>query len=318
MNPADISAFLREPVDLFRDFPHGLLADGGRGPAPAMTGTLTQITRLVALVFFITSMAGIGLGLTARQLAAPLKDVRLVGTALFANFIVSPVLAWLIARLLRLDEPFAIGLMLLGLAGGAPFMPKIAGVAKGDPALAVGLMVLLMAATTVVLPVALPLLIAGAQVDAWEIARFLVLLLLLPLVAGLAIRARRESAAARLQPVLGRISTLALLLMLVLIITLQFQGMLQLIGSGAILAALLFALLSSLAGWSLGGLNPSRRTALGLATGLRNLPAALVVSVQNFKDPKVPLMVLVTTLTGLLILVPAARHAGRRTTDAPP
>lgn len=316
MNPADIPAFLREPADLFRDFSHGLLADGGQELAPSMTGVLTQISRLVALVFFITSMAGIGLGLTARQLAAPLKDVRLVGTALFANFIVSPVLAWLIARLLRLDEPFAIGLVLLGLAGGAPFMPKIAGVAKGDPARAVGLMVLLMAVTTVVLPVALPLLIAGVQVDAWEIARFLVLLLLLPLASGLLFKARREAAAARLRPLLERVSTVALLLTLALIATLHYQGVLRMFGSGAILAALLFALLSSLAGWSLGGLDSSRRTALGLATGLRNLPAALVVSVQNFKDPKVPLMVLATSLAGLLLLVPAARHAGRRTTGA--
>jgi NADPH:quinone reductase-like Zn-dependent oxidoreductase len=59
------------------------------------------------------------------------------------------------------------------------------------------------------------------------------------------------------------------------------------------------------------------KTALGLATGLRNLPAALVVSVQNFKDPNVRLMVLVTTLTGILVLVPAANVLPVPTLDPP-
>lgn len=275
-----------------------------------MTEILSHVTKLAVLVFLVSSMTGIGLGLTPRQIAAPLKDARLTGAALLANFIISPLLAVGISRLLRLDEPFAVGLLLLGLAGGAPFMPKIVGVAKGDPALAVGLMVLLMAVTTVVLPVALPRLIQGVRVNPWEIARFLIVLL--PLAAGLAFKARRGAAAARLQPILERVSTLALLLMLALIVTLHFQGVLRIFGTGAILGAVLFALLSSLAGWLLAGKDVPRRTALGLATGLRNLPAALVVAVQNFKDPEVPLMVLVTTLAGILILVPAARVIGKR------
>ena len=104
------------------------------------------------------------------------------------------------ARLLRLDEPFALGLLLLGLAAGAPFMPKIVGIAKGDLALSVGLMVLLMVGTTIFLPVALPLLVKGVQVNPWKIARFLVLLLLLPLIVGLFVKARAASLAARLRP----------------------------------------------------------------------------------------------------------------------
>ncbi len=99
----------------------------------------------------------------------------------------------------RLDEPFALGLLLLGLAAGAPFMPKIVGIAKGDLALSVGLMVLLMVGTTIFLPVALPLLVKGVQVNPWKIARFLVLLLLLPLIVGLFVKARAASLAARLR-----------------------------------------------------------------------------------------------------------------------
>ena len=52
-----------------------------------------------------------------------------------------------LAKVLWLDEPFGIGLLLLGCAAGAPFSPKLAEVAKGNLAFAVGAMVVLMVVT---------------------------------------------------------------------------------------------------------------------------------------------------------------------------
>jgi BASS family bile acid:Na+ symporter len=283
-----------------------------------MIEILLTITRLSVLVFLVSSMSGIGLGLSLRQVVAPLRNTRLVLFTLVANFVIAPALAVGIGRLLRLDEPFALGLALLGLAAGAPFMPKIVAVAKGDLALAVGLMVLLMVGTTVFLPVALPQLVEGAQVNPWNIARFLTFLLLLPLVAGLVVKARLESVAARLRPVLERVSTVSLLMMLALILAINFKGVLRIFGTGAILAAILFAALSALAGWFLGGKNAAQRAVLGLGTGLRNIPAALIVSTQNFKDPNVSVMVIVTTLVGILLLVPTAKMIGKRVPAALP
>lgn len=101
----------------------------------------TQITRLTALVFLLSGMSGIGLGLTVREITAPLRDARFVLMALLANFMLTPLLAVGLARVLHLDASFATGLLLLGLGAGAPFMPKVVGIAKGDPALAVALMI---------------------------------------------------------------------------------------------------------------------------------------------------------------------------------
>ena len=52
-------------------------------------------------------------------------------------------------------------LLLLGCAAGAPFLPKLAELAKGNLAFAVGVMVLLMVTTVVYLPIVLPLLLPG-------------------------------------------------------------------------------------------------------------------------------------------------------------
>lgn len=277
---------------------------------------LTLITKLTALVFFMSSMAGIGLGLTWPQITAPLRNISFVVRAVLANFVIAPLLAVVIAKVLKLEDPFATGLLLLGLGAGAPFMPKVVGMAKGDLAQAVALMVLSMVGTIAFLPLVLPLLVKGVEVDPWKIAQFLVMLLLLPLIVGLILKSRHEAVATRLRPVLERISSLALLVMFILILTLHFKSVLKLIGTGAIAAAILFSFLTALAGWWLGGRNTAQKTVLCMGTGLRNIPAALVVSVQNFKNPDVPVMVLVTTVMGILLLVPTALRMGSRAKPA--
>src|SRR5262245_15716648 len=112
-----------------------------------MIELLTSIARWAMVAFLLASMLDLGLGLSFGQIVAPLRNVWLVILALLANFVVAPLLAVGIAKLLRLDQPFAIGLLLLGLAPGAPFIPKVVQLARGNLAFATGLMVILMAGT---------------------------------------------------------------------------------------------------------------------------------------------------------------------------
>ena len=278
-----------------------------------MTELLALVSEVSVILFLVSSMGEIGLGLQLRDIVAPLRNLRLVVAALLANFIIVPLLAFGIARLLHLEPPFATGLLLLGLGAGAPFMPKIAGMAKGDVALAVGLLVMLMLGTIILMPIALPLLIEGTQVNPLKIVRLLVLMILLPLTIGMVIKARRGELAGSLIPVLERISLATLSTTVVLIVSLNFQSLLAVFGRNAILAGLLFSVLSALTGWLLGGKVPARRTVMSLGTGFRCFPAALIVSVQNFTDPNVTIMVIVTTLTALISLLPVswwmAKHA---------
>ncbi len=113
-----------------------------------------------------SAVISIGAGLTIPQIAEPLRNARLVVLALLANFVVMPLGALALARVLWLDEPFGIGLLLLGCAAGAPFLPKLAELAKGNLAFAVGAMVLLMVVTVGYLPIVLPLLLPGVTVNA--------------------------------------------------------------------------------------------------------------------------------------------------------
>src|SRR5690242_9207098 len=165
---------------------------------------LSKAVPVAMLAFVVSSMLAVGVSLTLGQIVAPLRNGRLVTLALLANFVLMPLGAILIARLLRLDEPLGIALLLLGTASGAPFLPLLARISKGNLAFAVGLMVLLMVVTVGYMPLVLPLMLEGVSVDPMKIARSLVFLMLLPLAIGLLVKARLSGLAAIAQPSLSR------------------------------------------------------------------------------------------------------------------
>ena len=280
---------------------------------------LLKLTPVAMLTFVLSSMIAMGLSLTITEIVAPLKNVRLVSLSLIANFILMPMAALGLAKLLQLQEPLGIGLLLLGSAAGAPFLPKLAQVAKGNLAFAVGLMVLLMVITVVYLPLVLPLFLPGVTVNPMKIAQSLFLLMLLPLAAALGVKAKFPDFSARAKPVLAKTSSLALLALISLLIITNFNSVLSVFGTRAILAGLIFILLGYFVGLLLGGPSSDTRAVLGLGTSQRNIAAALVVGSQSFSDPKVVVMVVVVALVGLLILFPLARKLSQKQpTDSSP
>jgi bile acid:Na+ symporter, BASS family len=234
-----------------------------------------HIQRLTVLAFLASSMSAVGLTLTPAALVAPLRDVPLVTRAPALNFVIAPAFAWLLTCSIPLERGYAIGLLLLGGAAGAAFLPKLVETAKDDLALAAALMGLLTAGTIVFLPFAVPLIIPGLQADPWGVARPLLLLVVLPPAVGMLIRNRAATLAAHLAPMLAKIGNVSLLLLLALLVAFNSRALLGILGSGAILAALLYFSGLFIVGGPLGGAKPETRRVLALATAARNFGAAL-------------------------------------------
>lgn len=278
---------------------------------------LSKAVPFAMLVFVVSSMLAVGLSLSIAQILDPLRNGRLVALALLANFVLMPLAAIVIARLLRLDQPLAVALLLLGTAAGAPFLPKLAGIVKGSLAFAVGLMVLLMVLTVGYMPLVLPLLLKGVSVDAMKIARSLVLLMLVPLAIGLVVRSRYVQVAGRAAALLNRVSTVSLVLMIVLQLVTNVRNILDLFGTRGVLASVLFLLVGFGLGWLLGGPAHETKGVLALGTAQRNIAAALVVGGQNFTDPRVVVMVVVVAVVGMFVLMPLAKRVAPAGSDAP-
>jgi BASS family bile acid:Na+ symporter len=233
---------------------------------------LSNAATVATLSFVVSSMLAMGAGLTTAQIVEPLRNVRLVALALLANFVLMPLGAIALVKVLWLDEPFGIGLLLLGCAAGAPFLPKLAELAKGNLAFAVGAMVVLMVVTVGYLPIVLPLLLRGITVDTWNIARSLGLLMLLPLAVGLVLKARYEDLATRVKPWLDWISNVSLILVILLITAANLDKVLQVFGTRGILAGLLLIAVGFGIGWLLGGPATTRDVSWCLVLDSATLP----------------------------------------------
>jgi BASS family bile acid:Na+ symporter len=277
-----------------------------------LTEMLISGANASVVVFVISSTLSVGLGLTVPEILAPLRNRRLVGLALLANFVLAPVVAIGLTRVLGLEEPLGVGLLLVGVAGGAPFLLKLADLSRGNMPFAVGLMIVLMVITVGYMPIVLPLALENVAVNPAAIARSLILLMLIPLAIGLALRAWHAPGAARVRAFVAPVSSLSMIFVVALTTAGHFGSMLSILGSFGIVAAVCFVAICFGIGWILGGPGPDTRGVLSLGTAQRNTAAALVVAGQNFSDAKVVVMITVVMIVSFAMLMPLARALSRR------
>lgn len=263
---------------------------------------LSGLLNISVLVFSVASMLSVGLGSTAQDILSRLGNARRLARALIANFVLVPILAYMIAYFLALDESFRTGLMLLGIAAGAPFVIKLTEVARHDTGTAGTLLVLLLPVTVLYVPIVAPLVLPNVTVTIFAIAIPLLLSMLLPLALGLLARAWLPGLAQRLQPIMGPLGTTALIALIVLTFIMNFRVIVTLIGTGAILAAAILIAGAFVIGFVLG----EDRGVMGLGTAQRNVAAATIIATQSIDDPGTLAMVVVASLIGMAILFPIA------------
>jgi BASS family bile acid:Na+ symporter len=228
------------------------------------------------VAFMVGNLAAVGLELEIRSALAPLANLRFVVVVMLLDWLLGPAFAWGLARAMPIAEPYALGLVLMGLAPAAPFLPMMVRRAGGDLAYAACFMMIAAVGTVIFMPLMLPTLAPGLAVSAWTVARPLILLLLAPLVAGLAVRAWAPVSAERLHRVVKRLADAATVAMLAAIAVLHWRGFVDAIGSYAIAAQLLHAIGATIGSYRLSaGLTFEQRSVVSLGACTRNLGAAL-------------------------------------------
>jgi BASS family bile acid:Na+ symporter len=280
-----------------------------------MDGVLKVVLEVAVLVFPVSSLLAAGLAHTPQEIVGPLREKHRIVRAVVANFLLVPLLALGVSRLLGLDRPLEVGLLLLSTGAGAPFLIKLTQAAGGDVALSASLLLVLVPGTVLFMPLLVPWIEPQAKVSPAAIAVPLTLTLLVPLAAGLWIRGRRARVAAWLWPRMGKLSSVSLVVLLALTLALNVGRIAGIFGSGAILAAFLVIGGAFVIGALISSPNWTARTTLGLGTAQRNIAAAMVVASESFHNPDTLVLVVIASLVDLLVLFPIAwalrRHQGR-------
>lgn len=189
-------------------------------------------------VFCIATMFALGLTVTYAEIVLPFRNWLAIAILILANNVIVPLAAVLllaalsiipaayadtVQQLTALGKPEQIGFLLLALSAGGVLVPTLATLAKGNIALAKGTRLLLLLASLVLLPFSIWLL---PQMHEWKapfsvagIFNTLLLYQLLPLALGMLIKARYDTLAGLLQPLINQLATLAFLVILFLLPT---------------------------------------------------------------------------------------------------
>lgn len=270
--------------------------------------TLEIILNVAIAVFIAGVLFAAGLEVTVHQVLEPMKNAGLVARALVANLVIVPLLIYGASILYPLEEPYMIGVLLYGFAAGAPYTPKLVGLAGGNVPNSIAATMLLTILTIVLMPFALPFLVPGSEIGIWEIAKPLLLQMFVPLVFGLGIRQMSESAATKLHRPANVVVNLSALIFLALALVLHSDELAATARTGAVAYAIALTLAAFAVGYVLGPGRMRGRVTLGLITTARNIGAAATVATANFRDePRVLMTVAVCMFVVFALAFPASK-----------
>lgn len=276
-----------------------------------------DLTGYALPVFVISTMFNVGLTQKPSAIIDNLREWRFLVRMLLANFVIVPALMFTLVNLVGDYTPAqAAGLMIMGVCAGAPFLIKLTQTSENDIALGATVMMVLMVATVVVAPVALPFFIKGLEVDAWSIAQSLFLQMLLPIIVGMVLAQAMTSFANTIQPRIARIGNIALYLVLGATIIGYWPEIQDLAGTGAIAGGLIVLLIAFTVGYLFGDGQDRLKDVGGLGTAQRNTAATMIIASDNFTDPTVFVIVSVVNTLGIIMLMTIARAMSRDSGDA--
>lgn len=161
--------------------------------------------------FLMIIMFGMGLTLTIPDFKEIARRPWPILIGVVAQFVIMPLAAVFVAKVLGLNPMLAVGLLMLGSVPGGTSSNVITYLARGDVALSVAMT----SVSTLVSPIMTPilmLLLAGAQteVDGAGMAMTLVQTVLVPVVGGLVLRYLLDRWIGYIAPVLPWISILGI------------------------------------------------------------------------------------------------------------
>ena len=233
-------------------------------------------------------MVGIGLTLTLGDFRREARQPRAMTIGSIAQVLLMPLLAFGIAAVLGLSPESTLGLVILAASPGGTTSNLVALMARANVALSIVLTVVASVVTIVTLPLAANLALAWRAEGADVVVRvplldsigLLVVIVLVPVLLGMAIRARRPEAAIAFEPKVSAFGAIVLVA-LIIGIAVDIRDELPTLIAQSGPAVLLLNLGGMGMGFATGlvGLSPKDRRTCAAEMGIKNGTLAILIAV---------------------------------------
>jgi BASS family bile acid:Na+ symporter len=271
-------------------------------------------TAIILMLFFV--MLGMGLTLTAQDFKLVILKPRGMIAGAFLQWGIMPLVAAGIGRLLGFYETFPfiyVGLVLITVSPGGVTSNLMTYYAKGDLALSISLTSFSTVLSLLFTPLLLTLYCANlpeVEMPLKLVVQTIIILVIVPLAAGMSIRARWPGFAGKATPFFSALGVIALLFLIVagLISNIEMFADTERYGFAFYATVFLLTLLGMAVGGifpKLLGINNYQARALSLETGLRNATLAMAIAllIQDYMGDFYSSMFFTSGLFGLWMYV---------------
>ena len=230
-------------------------------------------------------MLGMGITLSVADFRAVLLRPWVVGLGVAAQFLIMPMLGWLVATLFDLPPMLKLGLILVSCCPGGTASNVICYLARANVALSV-LMTMCSTLAAILLTPLLTRMYASAilDVDAWAMFRSMVTIVLLPVIGGVALNQLLGHKLDGLRKVSPLVSMLVIVLIVGGVVGATKANIVTHFG-GLLLAVFILHALGFLLGYGAGWLarlaEGDRRT-LSIEVGMQNSGLGSALAKQHF------------------------------------
>lgn len=280
---------------------------------------LKEILPIVLHASLLLLVFALGLQATPADVTYLFKRPGQLLRSVVAIDVVVPVVAVLLMILLPIAPLAKLGIVLMAISPLPPLVPGKQLKLGGTTGYICGLYVAVSLLAIVLVPLTLAILSAIFPRDAWiapaAIARTVLVSVLLPLAAGMAIRYFAPRFAERAVPLVSKLAGLFLALLVVPILIRVWPAMRDLLGNGTALAIVAIVGAALFAGHLLGGPDPDDRTALAVASATRHPGIALLIGKATFPAAPVAPAVLLFLIVGMLAALPYQVWSKRRRSE---
>ncbi|CAM3600795.1 bile acid:sodium symporter family protein [Paracoccus nototheniae] len=246
--------------------------------------TFRQLTPWIVTLLGII-MFGMGLTISARDFGEVLRRPLDVGVGVASQFIIMPLLAVALTRIIPMSPEVAAGVILVGCCPGGTSSNVMTYLAKGDTALSVACT----SVTTLLAPVVTPFLVLMLAreylpVDAWAMFQSIVKVVLVPLALGLAAQRLVPGIVRAAIPALPLVSVTGIVLIVAAVVGASKGAIAQ---SGLMIFAVV--VLHNMLGYLIGylaaraaGLELAGRKAIAIEVGMQNSGLAAALATTYF------------------------------------
>lgn len=249
-------------------------------PASFTWISIAAITPLLAIVMF-----GMGLTMKPADFGPIFTRPKEIIIGELAQFIIMPMLAWLLCYLLKLPTELALGMILVGCCPGGTASNVMCYLAKGDVPLSIAMTTVSTLLAPIVTP-ALVLLLTGKEihVDVFGMFISIVQVVILPVSIGFIINHFLGKYTRRILPLMPMISALAVMAIIGVVVSCNQVKILQ-CSLIVALAVILHNTLGLVLGYLLGKcarLSKPKSAAISIEVGMQNAGLATSLATIHF------------------------------------